>query len=169
LAQKRNRIAFFLLGICLIPTLVFLSLQIARCWVRFEMREALEQQQLQTLVINKSAIHWVEEGKELTINGALFDVAEAKAMNDTQVWVKGIFDYQEQAIEEKSDELLDTKNSKVPLFVKKVSTWQLFFYTYQSKIDPFYSPKPKFSISAPQACIERCLEVTIQPPKMHSV
>lgn len=165
MTQKRNRIAFFLLGICLIPTLVFLSLQIARCWVRFEMREALEQQQLQTLVINKSAIHWVEEGKELTINGALFDVAEAKAMNDTQVCVKGIFDYQEQAIEEKSDALLDQENSGAPLLVKKISAWQLFFYERCPKIEFSNSPVSIYCNAASQVCIERCLEVHLPPPK----
>ncbi len=58
------------------------------------MREKLEEQLLQTIRIVESEIHWVENGKEILVNGEMFDI-ESYNLEDGVYTITGLFDAEE--------------------------------------------------------------------------
>lgn len=83
-----------LIGVFLLPTLFLLFTLVQQRWITWEMHERLEKSQLITLAIPTSSIQWVKEGKELVIQGRLFDV---KSISYTKDFAKinGLFDEEE--------------------------------------------------------------------------
>lgn len=65
---------------------------------RWEMMEQLEKQRLQTVSLTSNdKFNWEEEGKEININGEMFDV-DSYQYNNGNLVVVGIFDHQEDQI-----------------------------------------------------------------------
>jgi hypothetical protein len=65
---------------------------------RWEMMEKLEQQGLQTITLTSSdKYYWEEEGKEININGEMFDV-ESYSTQGAALIVTGLFDGQEDEL-----------------------------------------------------------------------
>lgn len=62
--------------------------------VRHEMLEAMEQKELQTIVMASDKVEWFETGKELVIQGELFDVKEYRFEGDYMI-AKGLYDKKE--------------------------------------------------------------------------
>ena len=74
------------------------------------MKENLEKQLLQTITLDDQHIHWVEKGKELLINGKLFDVENMEAQNGTIVFT-GLYDDEETVLIKKLDESCNKKSA----------------------------------------------------------
>jgi hypothetical protein len=81
----------------LLPLLFLLFLQGAQTWARHEAEERMEKESLQTITLDRSSFTWYEEGKEILIDGNLFDVTSWSQKND-QYTFTGIYDTQETAI-----------------------------------------------------------------------
>lgn len=94
----KSRYIIILLGIlCVAPTVVSLVLTAHSFWIKHEMLERLENEQLHKIVLMPEDVHWYEKGSELIIGGELFDVKEFKEENGKFVcW--GIFDTEETAL-----------------------------------------------------------------------
>lgn len=74
-------------------------LQLARWQAQHAMEEKLEEDQLVTLEnIPLQHITWVKQGKEILINGRLFDVKDIIEMENGLLSVTGLYDTQEQEI-----------------------------------------------------------------------
>lgn len=71
------------------------------------MHEALENTLVRTLVLSTKELSWAIEGRELLINGRLFDVKEVKQASNGSWEVKGLYDTEET-------ELLDLVRKKFP-------------------------------------------------------
>jgi len=84
-----------LLAIPLIPLFVLFSLEMARVINRKEIRAQMEVAVLRKIVLPKKDINWVEEGRELAINGEMFDVQEMNDLPNDMVELTGIFDERE--------------------------------------------------------------------------
>jgi hypothetical protein len=84
-----------------------ISWQINRSIAKHEMMEKLEQQNLQTVRIDY--LQWYEEGKELIIDGQLFDVKKVTRSDNGKYLVTGLFDVKEKALYEKLEDI--TRNS----------------------------------------------------------
>jgi hypothetical protein len=83
-----------LVGVFMIPTL-FLALSVLQQkWIAWEMTEKLEHQQLHTLRIASHQLHWVKTGKEILVDGKLFDV-KSFSTQGSYVQVHGLFDEEE--------------------------------------------------------------------------
>lgn len=83
-----------LLSAFIIPTLFLASFLVQQKWIAWEMTEKLEHQQLHTLQIPVQQLHWVKEGKEILIDGKLFDV-KSILTHGKLVQVTGLFDEEE--------------------------------------------------------------------------
>ena len=80
--------------------LVFSTVTLIRERLHFhKMQENLERASLQTLHIPKSDIVWIKPGKELRINGKLFDVKK-HVVHEGWLTVTGLFDEVEERIRE---------------------------------------------------------------------
>lgn len=83
------------------------------------MKERLENVSLKSIIIEKDSFTWVENNKEIKINGKLFDVKSYYVVADKIVF-SGLYDEDEDAIDEKVN-LLTSKNKQATFPVEKLS------------------------------------------------
>jgi hypothetical protein len=89
------------------PLLFTIGWQVKQQVIRHRMHEALENSLVHTLVLTPQELSWAIEGKELIINGRLFDVKEISASANGTFEIKGLFDDEET-------QLLDLVRKKLP-------------------------------------------------------
>ncbi|MDN3654947.1 hypothetical protein QWZ08_04860 [Ferruginibacter paludis] len=96
--------------------------------IQWQMMEELESASFTTVVLNKSAIHWIRAGKEMEINGSLFDVENMSTIGDSCI-VKGLFDEKEEALLKtiKKSQQESPYNTPIHLLVSK--SLSLFLFT----------------------------------------
>jgi hypothetical protein len=94
------------------------------------MKEALEKKSLVTLNLPFDQIVWYKKGKELIINGHLFDVKETKTTS-TGITVTGLYDVQEQQLHERFASTLEKDPSG-----KAARSYAHFLLTFQAVLQP---------------------------------
>ena len=75
--------------------------------------EKLEHEMLITFTFSQQQIKWVIPGKELLVNGKLFDVKKYIEKNNC-IEITGLFDKEEQALKESYVKLLQDKSDTIP-------------------------------------------------------
>ena len=99
-----------------VPTLCTVAYLAAVKINAHQMEEKLGQLSLETVLIDADELVWVEKGKEVLINGKLFDVKSSKIING-KILLTGLFDAAEDAIAKKITALQNNKNdSSSPIF-----------------------------------------------------
>lgn len=84
-----------LLAIPLIPLLVLFCLEVGRTINRRQIRAQMETASLRKVLLAEKDINWVEEGRELAIEGEMFDVQSITRLPDGMVELTGVFDERE--------------------------------------------------------------------------
>ena len=84
----------FLLLLNALPFLMSFLFSLHQLWIRHEMLEKLEIENLHHITVNLKNLHWEEEGKELMIGGRMFDVNSMTIIGDKAI-LKGLFDDEE--------------------------------------------------------------------------
>lgn len=93
-----------------IPLGLFVYYKVRQIIVRHEMKEKLGHAQLQTIELHESDVHWYEEGREILVNGKLFDVlSQQKVAGTHNVRFFGLFDEAETELEYKTGRLIREK------------------------------------------------------------
>ena len=92
------------------PLFLFLGFSIKQKLVQFEMREKMENSRLQTITLKVNKLHWVNEGKEILLDGKLFDV-ESFTVSNTDITLTGLFDGKEDRMQQHLRNFLHQKNS----------------------------------------------------------
>ncbi len=110
---KQIIVTVVLLVITSIPCLLFVYYQSAQWYIRHEMEEKLENEQLQTIAIPVSDVKWYKENKEIIVGGKLFDVKSVE-YRDGIARFTGLYDDQETNIKTQLENLNDEddENSK---------------------------------------------------------
>ncbi len=80
------------------PLLFVLFFSFKQQLIRHRMHRRLEEQQLHTLVLPDSSVRWAEEGKEIWVEGRLFDV-ESMEQKDGMTVFHGLYDEEETELE----------------------------------------------------------------------
>lgn len=116
-----------MLPLALAPVLlsvVFIAQQ-QYIWLNMEM--ALEEEELITLTLSSEEVVWNKKGKELIVNGSMFDVRSIKPDGDGGYTVTGLYDKQEQELYSRMESLLNSKKqtSDIGLAFQK---WCSFLY-----------------------------------------
>lgn len=97
--KMKNIVLFTLIILTLSSSLTGTVLLVQQAWGRLEMREKLENANLVTLNnIRPENFTWTREGKEMLIQGQLFDVKNVLQNHDGSLTVKGLFDNGEDNI-----------------------------------------------------------------------
>jgi hypothetical protein len=96
ITKKITALTFYLLGA--FPLLFILFSGFKQQQIRHRMKERLEQEILQTITIAASDVQWVNEGKEILINGRMFDVKTLQHNDDKTIMFTGLFDEEETAL-----------------------------------------------------------------------
>lgn len=75
----------------LLPCLYCLYFQVTQHMIKAEMRERLERENLQTIIIPVKDFRWYEENREIVVDGTMFDVKTIERRNDDYI-ITGLFD-----------------------------------------------------------------------------
>ena len=102
---RTHIISWLLMPLSSISMLISLALVGSQFIVRLQMKEKLERENLVSVRLNRHTLVWADEGKELLLNGRLFDVVSMENFGETTV-VSGLFDEQETGIRRQLDYLL---------------------------------------------------------------
>lgn len=84
------------------------------------MERALASDKLERFVLERHEFTWVEEGREMKIRGVMFDVVAFTQLADGRYQVDGLTDYREQAIHEKTNQLIHHKGKFKDFLVKLI-------------------------------------------------
>ena len=124
--HKKYLPVFFILVI-LMPIMVSVSLLVWQQVIHFEMMEELEAKNLTTIIIKKGSLKWTRTGKEIEINGNLFDVDDISTKGDSCI-IKGLYDEKEEALLQtiKKSQQESPYNKPLPLLISKVLSHVLF-------------------------------------------
>lgn len=87
--------AFILLLPALTPVLYILIFNIHQFSIRLEMEHELENHALQTITLPANELHWTRNGKEIILDGKMFDVKAVEYNAEGKALVTGLFDHEE--------------------------------------------------------------------------
>jgi hypothetical protein len=109
-AIKKSTGIFFLLPGCT-PWLLILVFCIKQQSIRHEMKEKLEQAiPLHSVTIADKEVVWVKKGKEIRVNGKMFDIKTAKSGNGFTTFT-GLYDEDETLLKKQLAESWQKKSS----------------------------------------------------------
>ncbi len=115
-----------------IPMLVSILLPVWQQFIRYQMMEELEAKNLTTVTIKNDDLRWTRRGKEITVNGNLFDVNEISKQGGFYI-VTGLYDKDEDVLLEMIKKSQQTTNDKpLQLFASQVMHSVLFL---ENKMD----------------------------------
>ena len=100
----------FFLGILLLPAVLSLYLYASQIFLQHKMKEELKRCSLVTVAVPASHLHWNLAGKEVRIDGNLFDVKSYELIGN-QVILTGLFDEEEDLLIE---HILDIQQNNDP-------------------------------------------------------
>lgn len=78
----------------LLPCMYCLYFQGKQQVIRYEMRQKLESEQVQTVIVPVKDFKWYEEGREIIVDGMMFDVKSMIRQGDNYL-ITGLFDERE--------------------------------------------------------------------------
>lgn len=77
--------------IVLLPCIYCVYFQVQHHMIREEMREKLESENLQTVIVPVKEFRWYEENREIIVDGMMFDVESMRQEGDNYI-ISGLFD-----------------------------------------------------------------------------
>lgn len=118
---RRYFTAIVLLCLVALPALLAVKFIIDTHVAELKIAEQLEVAKCCTCSFSKQQIQWVKKGKELLVNGKLFDVKKFTESTDS-LTVTGLFDNEEDALQEKYAALIGGKQQHPPaqVFLLKI-------------------------------------------------
>ena len=136
-AQKIT--GFVVLFTTALPLVVFMFFMGQQKCIRWQMEEKLEEEQLTSVSISKQDLKWYKEGKEIIINGHLFDVKSISKLDNDQLLITGLFDYQEQKLHKELDKLMSNSESSSNTNQLTVLKWLSYLYDDNISSQVFYT------------------------------
>ncbi len=107
----------------ILPLAIILFLQGWQLYLKHSAKERLEEQLLETIILRKDQFRWEKKGKEISIDGKMFDVKSFILKGD-KIIVTGIYDDQETAI----NSMLAQQFDKNHLLIRLLALTQFFFF-----------------------------------------
>lgn len=114
-----------------LPTLVSMVSSIYIQWIKHEMKEKMEYENLQTITLNNNKFSWYEKGNEIIINGEFFDVKHYST-NGNQTTFQGIFDKEESNMSAIAEKIVSNKHENKHL-AQIGGFFQLLQYLYEKE------------------------------------
>lgn len=105
-----------------IPFALVLIFHIQQQAVRYEMKEKLEEQVLQTITVSEKNVQWVKKNKEILFNGKMFDVKSFSIENGLFKFT-GLYDDEETALNEQMENNFNKNNKSSSLLISNLFQW----------------------------------------------
>jgi hypothetical protein len=91
--KKISTLLFILLGFA--PLLFIIFTGIRQQAIRHSMKHRLESKMLHTVTLAEQNVQWIKEGKEILINGKMFDVKKFEQIDNGKIIFTGLYDEEE--------------------------------------------------------------------------
>ncbi len=95
----RNITSFLFILLGLVPVLTILVFSVRQQAIRHQMIEKLEREQLHSIVLADAEIQWAKTGKEIWVDGKMFDIKSIAHKGDSTIF-KGLFDLEETVLKQ---------------------------------------------------------------------
>lgn len=162
--KPTNHIASVLLPVLiLLPLFCILAVQAWQVYLKNGAEERLEKGSVETMVIKTNQIHWEKKGKEISINGKMFDV-KSFHINGNNITVTGMYDEKETAINKLLSQQFDNNNLLIQLlalaqFIFLISAIFFLLKFFKLLIPYFYFPPARYRSIG--------IEIQTPPPRYH--
>lgn len=97
ISLRRSTAAWLCIGAGVAPFLLFFYVLIRENTIRHRMMEELEEKHLTEIVIANETIQWVRPGKEIRVDGRMFDI-HSYATGKAKTVFRGLFDEEETGL-----------------------------------------------------------------------
>lgn len=114
-----------------VPTLVSMVSSCYIQWIKHEMKEKMEYENLQTITLNNNEVSWYEKGNEIIIHGELFDVKNYSTKGN-QTTFQGIFDKEESNLSALAEKVV-SKRSENKHLAQIGGFFQLLQYVHEKE------------------------------------
>ena len=159
-----------MLSIMVIPFLVAIGFVVKQQIIAHKMFEKLEQNTEKTYQYTIQEISWIKEGKELMIQGKMFDVKRFE-IKGNNIEITGLFDEEEDALQQQFLLLLQPgKHTTTPLQALIIISIfsPLFLEPNTIEIPVNYAViKNNFPINYKENSIRKNYPINIPPPKVN--
>ncbi len=109
LTVKKQLTAFALLLLVALPVFLSVSFYIKQQLVQHQREQRLTTELLETVIVKAEKIDWVEVGKEIRVDGKLFDVKSFK-ISGNRIILTGFFDSKEEKLVKHIGDIEQQKN-----------------------------------------------------------
>lgn len=165
---KKQTTALGLLLLVALPLLLSVFIFLKQNILQNQRKQRFETEQLQTITVSSENINWEKPGKEVLINGKLFDVKSFKT-SGTNIVLTGFYDHKEDNLVKHIKDLSQQKNNssgpadqlvvkflfcanyKEPITFSIQNNWQIiarkfpvFTEAVSSMSYPAVAPPPKY-------------------------
>ena len=140
MAKTFNTItAFTFLLLTALPVSFAVCLLTTQAYIKHQMKRELKYRQLETIILDKADIEWVEEDRELLFNDHMFDVKSMVARADGKIEIKGLYDEAEDKLNAQLELLMQNQQSQ-----KSTTIFAVLFYqfTYENAQQPLFLIAP---------------------------
>ena len=146
-----------------LPLAFILFLQGWQLYLTHSAAERLEEQLLKTISISKDQFRWEKKGKEISIDGRMFDV-KSFVLKEDEIIVSGIYDDQETAIHS----MLAQQFGENHLLIRLLALTQFFFFVTTVFLHCIFliPPAPHFYFYA-NRYKNICRAIFTPPPRLH--
>ena len=111
-----------------IPFALVFFFHIKQQTVRYEMKERLEEQILQTITLSEADVHWVKKNKEILVNGKMFDVKSYHVENNLYKFT-GLYDDEETELTEHLENNFNKNNENGSWLISNLFQWLQSVYS----------------------------------------
>lgn len=142
-ATKRA-FTYLLLLLAAMPLVYTLFMGIPQRAIQQKMKRRLETQFLHTISVAENDIQWIKNGKEIWVNGRMFDIKSSSLRNGVYVF-SGLYDEEETALLEQLQKDQQNNNANSKQLVQLFQLLQSFYNDPQEEIvSPENIPGTKF-------------------------
>lgn len=115
LIHQRKVTALGLLLLVAMPLFFSAGLMVKQKALRIQRRARLEREVLETITLRADKVHWIKPGKEILVDGKMFDVKSYRSLNG-KISFTGFFDKEEDKLIGRINQLTEQKKEdKSPL------------------------------------------------------
>jgi len=160
----KKTITCFLLFLAAVPLIYILTFKVHQQSIRHKMKVRLEAKVLHTISIPEHDVIWMKNGKEIYVNGKMFDI-KSFHINDGVYVFKGLYDDEETVLREQLQKEQESNSTNSKQLTRLFQLLQSFYNDTQSEL---YFPKTKSGselIKDNSATISQFISITTPPPR----
>lgn len=160
-----NIVKFIMLLLVATPVITTLIFQVHQQAIRHSMKEQLEKQLLQTIVVGENDIHWIKAEKEIWLNNRMFDV-KSFCHKNSQYFLTGLYDDDETLLVKQLQKNQQQENNSGNKILLQIL--QLFPSSDEIPVDEFL-PFLVISRQFPENNVPICshyLSIITPPPQL---